>query len=262
MDDWRVKAPLTISMGLRYEAQTNIHDWSDVGPRLAIAWAPMAAGASTPKVVIRAGAGYFYQRIGTNFILNQARFNGENQQQIVVQNPSFFPAIPPVATLEAQLQPLITDKLDPGLRAPRALISAMTVERQLPGKTTVSVNWVHAYGTRFIDTVNINTPEPGTYNPADPSSGVRPFGLAAGNIFEYEPVGIIKQDQMWVEVNNKLNRRVLLTANYQASWSSDDFANGPISNPYNIKQDYGPRRGIAGTTSPCWVPSPRRSGCS
>ncbi len=240
MDDWRVKPNFTVSLGLRYEVQTDIHDWSDVGPRLGIAWAPMSAGSSTPKIVIRAGAGYFYQRINNIFILNPARFNGVNQQQLVVQNPVFFPNIPPISTLEAQQQPLTTYRLDPHDRAPRGLITALTVEKQLPLKTTVSANWIHFHGTRFVDTVNINAPEPGTYVPGEPLSGVRPFGLAAGNIFEYEPVGVIVQDQGWVEVNNKLSRKVSLTANYQLSWSSDDFAMGTPSNPYNIRQDYGP----------------------
>jgi hypothetical protein len=121
-----------------------------------------------------------------------------------------------------------------------AFISVLTLERQLPGKTTVSANWVHAHGTHFITAVNVNTPLPGTYNPADPLSGVRPYGLAAGNIFDYEPVGVINQNQMWIEVNNKLNSKVSITANYQASWSFDDFTQGTVSNPYDIRQDYGP----------------------
>ena len=100
MDDWRVKPNFTVSLGLRYEVQTDIHDWSDVGPRLGIAWAPMTAGSATPKIVIRAGAGYVYQRINNIFLLNPARFNGVNQQQLVVQNPAFFQNIPPIPTLE------------------------------------------------------------------------------------------------------------------------------------------------------------------
>ena len=39
-DDWRWKPNLTVSLGLRYEMQTNIHDWSNMAPRLGIAWAP------------------------------------------------------------------------------------------------------------------------------------------------------------------------------------------------------------------------------
>src|SRR5208283_846170 len=39
-DEWRVRPNLTLSVGLRYELQTNIQDWKDLGPRVAVAWAP------------------------------------------------------------------------------------------------------------------------------------------------------------------------------------------------------------------------------
>ncbi len=39
-DDWRLRPNLTLSLGLRYEVQTNIHDWRDIAPRVALAWAP------------------------------------------------------------------------------------------------------------------------------------------------------------------------------------------------------------------------------
>jgi hypothetical protein len=239
-DDWRVLPNLTISAGLRYEAETHIHDLTDFGPRLALAWSPKTANGSTPKIVVRAGAGLFYQRPGTGFLLQAAHFNGVNQQQFIFNEPSFFPNVPPVASLESGQQPVTTWHFDARDRVPVAFISVLTLERQLPGKTTVSANWVHAHGTHFITAVNVNAPLPGTYNPADPLSGVRPYGLAAGNIFDYEPVGVINQDQMWIEVNNKLNSKVSITANYQASWSADDFTQGTVSNPYNIRQDYGP----------------------
>ena len=239
-DDWRVLPNFTVSAGLRYEAETHIHDLTDFGPRLALAWAPKTANSATPKIVVRAGAGLFYQRPGTGFLVQAAHFNGVNQQQFIINEPTFFPNVPPLSSLEAGQQPNTTFHFDARDQVPVAFISVLTLERQLPGKTTVSANWVHAHGTHFITAVNVNTPLPGTYNPADPLSGVRPYGLTAGNIFDYEPVGVINQNQMWIEVNNKLNSKVSITANYQASWSFDDFTQGTVSNPYNIRQDYGP----------------------
>ncbi len=40
-DDWRARPNLTLSIGLRYENQTNIHDWRNFAPRIGIAWAPV-----------------------------------------------------------------------------------------------------------------------------------------------------------------------------------------------------------------------------
>ena len=41
-DDWRARPNLTFSLGLRYEAQTNIGDHGDFAPRIGVAWAPGA----------------------------------------------------------------------------------------------------------------------------------------------------------------------------------------------------------------------------
>src|SRR6202023_820881 len=55
-DDWRLRPNLTLSLGLRYDTQTNIHDWRDFAPRLAVAWAPRVGGKNAPaKTVLRAG---------------------------------------------------------------------------------------------------------------------------------------------------------------------------------------------------------------
>src|SRR6202043_2208415 len=48
-DDWRVKPNLTLSLGLRYEFQTNISDHHDFAPRAAFAWAPGPASKGRPK---------------------------------------------------------------------------------------------------------------------------------------------------------------------------------------------------------------------
>ena len=47
-DDWRARPNLTVSVGLRYENQTNLHDWRNFAPRIGIAWAP-GARPSTAK---------------------------------------------------------------------------------------------------------------------------------------------------------------------------------------------------------------------
>ena len=137
-DEWRVRPNLTLNLGLRYETQTNIHDWRDFAPRLAFAWAPGGAGQKRAKTVLRAGFGIFYDRFGLGNTLTAQRFNGLVQQQYVVPNPDFFPTVPPSAALPG-LPIHAGDRRRSArrMRAPYILQSALTIERQLPANTTV-----------------------------------------------------------------------------------------------------------------------------
>ena len=59
-DDWRIKPNLTLSLGLRYEVQTQVDDHGDWAPRVGFAWAPGNGGKSgRQKTVIAAEQGYF-----------------------------------------------------------------------------------------------------------------------------------------------------------------------------------------------------------
>ena len=98
-DDWRVKPNFTLSLGLRYETQTNIHDWTDIAPRLGFAYAPGSKGGRPGKTVIRGGFGMFYDRIADNLTMQTIRYNGSLQQQYIVQNPDFYPNVPTAASL-------------------------------------------------------------------------------------------------------------------------------------------------------------------
>src|SRR5579863_4376561 len=102
-DDWHLKPNLTLSLGLRYEAQTNIHDRGDFAPRMGFAWAPGAtSNSSRPKTVIRGGFGIFYYRFSEQNILIAQRFNDQNQTQYVLINPDpgIYPAIPSLQDLK------------------------------------------------------------------------------------------------------------------------------------------------------------------
>ena len=80
-DDWRVRPNITVSLGLRYEAQTNLDDRADIAPRLGIAWSPGSKPNSPGKTVLRGGFGVFYDRFSLTNTLNAERNNGIDQQQ-------------------------------------------------------------------------------------------------------------------------------------------------------------------------------------
>lgn len=241
-DDWRVRPNVTISIGLRHEQQTEYtNDPVPVAPRLGLAWSPHSTAAKPGKTVIRLGAGVFFDRFGTGPEIQATHYNSVNEKQYLITDPNFLPgSIPSLATLAAQQQPPVTWKVMPNMKPDIDTIEAATLERQLPKKSNLTVTYLHITGNHFPLIVNVNTPYPGTYNPAVPTSGVRPYGNAAGNIFEYESDGIYRQKLTMVKYEAKIGKAVSLTANYTLQFSEHDgnWMATP-SNPYNFMQDYG-----------------------
>jgi len=237
-DDWRVRRNMTLSLGLRFESQNDIGDHADFAPRVGLAWG--LGHSAQPKTVLRTGFGIFYDRFGEGQVLQAERFNGINQQVYVVPNPDFFPTIPAISTLAGVSTTSLptTYKIDPNLRAPYTIQSAIGLERQLSKTATVSVTYLNARGVHQLLANDINAPLPGSgYNPLDPTSGTRPFGESAGNIYQYESVGLFKQNQLISTFNIRSGTRLSLNA-----WYTLNYANGNTSapmNPYNIAEDYG-----------------------
>jgi hypothetical protein len=234
-DDWRMRPNFTLSLGVRYEIQNNVSDHGDYAPRVGFAWAPGTAKNGRQKTVIRGGFGMFYDRINESLTMQAWRLNGVNQLSYLVQNPDFFPNVPPLSTLTPQQNSIY--RLDPRLRAGYSMQSAIGVERQLPWNTTFAVTYTNTRALHLQQTVPINTPIPGTYPAGQPSLGLRPYGNAAGNLFEYESGGLMKQNIFMANFNTRFNKNVSLFGNYSLNYASD--LPGSPSNPYNFLQDWG-----------------------
>jgi len=102
---------------------------------------------------------------------------------------NLFPAIPPVALLDAFSQPQVRRVLSDELAPSRSLRFMFTGERQLPHGIRISFSYTHSRTQRTQRVVNINAPLGGTFIPGVPNSGTRPLGADAGNVLEYQPTG-------------------------------------------------------------------------
>jgi Carboxypeptidase regulatory-like domain len=234
-DDWRARPNLTLSGGLRFESQTDISDHADWAPRFSLAWG-LAHGGNTPKTVIRAGWGIFYDRFEDQYLVQAEHLNGVAQTSYVVYSPSFFDPNAPVTNLSGSAQTPTIYRVAPDLRAPQIMQTAVSVERQLTKVSNLSVTYMNSRGNHQLFTNNINTPEPGTF-PANP---VYPNGIPE-NIFEYESEGIFKQNQLIVNANVRAGARFMLVGYYTLNYANSDTggANSFPSNPYDVVEDYG-----------------------
>lgn len=241
-DDWRARPNLTLSYGLRYEAQTNIGDWRAFAPRIGLAWAPgKQSGKSGPKNVIRAGFGVFYDRFDLANTLSAQRYNGIVQQQYVITKPDFYPSIPSLASLTGVAGRQVIEKVSPALRAPYLVQSAVAFERQLPGHTTMAVTFANTHGLHQLRSQDINAPLPGTYDQQIPGSGAFPLGNP-NPVFQMESAGLYNQTQLITNFNSQASKNISLFGSYvysRALSNTDGLRTFP-ANPYSMAGEYGP----------------------
>jgi hypothetical protein len=238
-DDIKIRPNFTLSVGLRYEVQTLVSDYRDIAPRVGFAWAPGNNKNGPQKTVIRGGSGIFYDRVPLTPFETAALNNGHTQTSHIVYNPDFYlNNIPPPSSLSPGQNSIYY--VDPDLRADYSIQSAIGVERQLPRNTTASLTYTHTRGVHYLQTVPINAPLLGTFNPQEPlgpNNGVFPFGYDAGNLFEYQSGGVLNQNILMATINTRFSKRVSLYANYQLTYAND-LPSIP-TNPYDFRMDYG-----------------------
>ena len=239
-DDWKLRQNFTLSLGLRYENQTNISSKLNFAPRVGFAWAPGSAQQKT--TTIRGGFGFFYDRVGENLTLTENRLNGINQQQFIVTDPTLlnlYPVVPSIALLSAFATPVSIYRLANDLQAPYMMQAAISVEHALPHSLTTSVTFSHARTLHQLRAHAINAPLPGTFNPFVPGSGIRPLGT--NNYFQYESSGRFDQNQLIVTFGGRLSPRMNFNVNYAfAKAKSDTDGSGTFAaNPFDFTDEYG-----------------------
>ena len=160
-DDIRVRKGLTLSPGVRFEAQTHINDPLTVGPRFGATWSPFKSG----KTTLRASMGYFYDWLSSGTYEQTVRMDGYHQQEVLLARKS-------------QDDPLVIPYPDPGplnalpsnryllggdVRMARTFRMSTGIDQQLTKLVRISATFADTRANGLLAGTNLNAPVAGVY---------------------------------------------------------------------------------------------------
>ena len=224
-NDWTPTANLTLSAGVRGEWQEHLHGVR-VAPRGGLAWQP------SPKFgVIRTGVGAFDDRFDPDLTLDTIRMDGQRQKQLLVDNPEFFPFIPPSTIDPPAILQTVMQK-SPELRGARLLIGNLSYEREFGKHVMASAGITMEEGRRLTRLVDINAPQLPEWRP-DPTRG---------QILEFQSVGRSRREELQLGLRVSLNAGSRLLANYTLSSTKSDVDNERSipADSHNLGIEYSP----------------------
>jgi hypothetical protein len=208
----------TFMLGLRYDWQEHLTSPTHFAPRVAFGYAP-----GDGKTVFRAGAGIFYDRLSDHVVEQVSLFNGIQEKEFIVKEPTF-----PVASL-AGIKPSVW-LLEPNPQAPYLFQTSFSIEHPLSQRLRATLEYRYLRGIHLFRALDANAPV----------AGVRPNP----NLFlqrEVEPTGLLRSNALIASLQASLKKAVKFKAQYTLS-RSDDNTDGPLVLPADSR-NLGPEWG-------------------
>jgi hypothetical protein len=243
-DDIRVRKNLTLTPGLRYELQTHVQNYANLGPRFGVTWAPFASGQTT----LRSSAGIFYDWLPTSTYDQTVRVDGFHQQEINILNPSF-----PDPGTGGLVPPVNRYVLGAAFSAPRITRISAGVDQGFLKVARVSATYSYLRGSRLARGLNLN-----------PSiDGIR-LDPSFANVIEVVSDAASRQHQLQVDASINPGALLPLPSGPRVSWkritvfanytlaSIQNNTDGPFSVPPtgDLGTEWGPAAGGSGAGGP------------
>ena len=186
--------------------------------------------------------GIFYDRFTEDLVLQAERLNGVLEQQTVFEpaagaSIACSPGTLPPGTISASncntsastvsSSPTIY-QINPKLRAPYTMQSAVSVERQLGSIGTLSVTYLNSRGFHQLITQNVNAPAVPFVDASRPLFSQ--FGT--DNIYQYNSDAFFNQNQLVTNFRIRLSRKISLFGSYALGWVNSNTG-GANSSPSN-----------------------------
>jgi hypothetical protein len=204
-DDIRVRRGLTFSPGIRYELQTHVHSYGNIGPRFGLTWAPFKDG----KTTLRTSWGIFYDWLGTGTYEQTLRVDGFRQRELNIVNPSYpDPGSAPLTAVNVYL-------LGDETRMAKSNRVSLGVDRALTSRIRASVSYAYMRGSGLLRGNNLNAP----------IDGVRPDTDFA-NIIEVVPDAQSRQHTIGTNISLNLTTPGPTTGLAKWNWRRMNFNAG------------------------------------
>jgi Carboxypeptidase regulatory-like domain/TonB dependent receptor len=225
-DEIRLWPRLSLLVGLRHEFQSNLDNYSNLAPRIAL-----SASTADGRTVLRAGSGIFYQRQPTILEEHFLLLNGSHLRQVVLSNPS-FPLVGNPSNLVSNSPPPSVLRTDPRLRSPYVFQASLGLERKLGRQTSLTAEYAMLRGLKLYRMRNVNAPLP--------TIGLRPDPNFL-NVDQFETSGNSNSNSFTLGLRTTVGGRLQILSQYTFSHSIDDTS-GLFSLPadnYDLRGERG-----------------------
>ena len=223
-DEMQLRPNFNLTLGLRYDWQSNTGARNNFAPRLAFAYAP-----GNQKTVLRSGAGIFYEHLPESATRRALLFNGARIRELVISNPSFPD---PFLAGQTHLPPPSVALIAHGLQAPYLFQASFSVERDLWSKAQMIIEYQTLRGAHLLRSRNINAPLPETGGRPDPNFL---------NINQVESSGSMRGAALSVTFQGNMGKRLKGMAQYTLSRITDDTSGlfALPANNYDLRPELG-----------------------
>ena len=249
-DDWGVSDRLTLKLGVRYQVQfwdDITHtvtgyptpyafptDTNNIAPRLAVAWNPLGDRSTT----VRGSYGLYYDNLITGIFGITKAIDGRGQVRTLSASLPLSIAgwnAPGRRLPEPATYPSVVISADPALVTPYAHHTSAGFERELPGRMSLSGDFVYIRGFKQPSTLD--------YNPLVPSLGTgrRPADVGgvpgtSASVLQYTSFGETWYKGLTVALSRRFGDRHQFMVSYTWSEAED---NGTDFQSEFIAQDSG-----------------------
>src|SRR5262249_3801864 len=216
---------------------THVHDFTNVGPRFGVTWAPLASGQTT----LRSSIGVFYDWLPTSTYDQTVRVDGFHQQELNITNPAF-----PDPGTGGLVPPVNRYELSPGFSVPRTTRVSAGVDQGFLKVMRVSATYSYQQGSRLARGLNLNPLVNGVRPDPQFSNVIEVVSDASSRLHQLQVDGSINPGAMMPAFRGPRFswKRTTVFANYSLATFRNN-TDGPFSIPPtgDLSAEWGPATG-------------------